>query len=92
MYSPKSNLENNDLKDMQEKMYGLVQFFEPIKVLIHLIYIIKKNCFNVVHLFFCHTFCEVHHEMLFQGTNYFLDPSNLMDSDAISLDKDILQA
>ncbi len=24
MYSPKSNLENNDLEDMQEKTYGLV--------------------------------------------------------------------
>jgi hypothetical protein len=40
MYNPKSNLENNDSKDMQEKTYVSVQIFEPIKVLIHLISII----------------------------------------------------
>jgi hypothetical protein len=38
MYNPKSNLENNALKDMQDKTYGLVQFLEPIEVLIHLIF------------------------------------------------------
>jgi hypothetical protein len=64
MYSPKSNLENNDSEDMQENLWiGTIscahQCFNPLNFY-HLIFCFVLMWFNYC---FCHTFHEVHHEM-----------------------------